>query len=237
MDVKMTSAHLRREITENRYYISCRLLIFSIFNKFEFCFYIKLLATTKTTETTTSQTTVTQTTTSTITSVTATTTTTSVTTTTTTTTTSVTTTTTTTSVTTTTATTTTTVRPVICPSALWHPNATTAAGSSSGTGGSTSSLLAGAYDVRVDSALNVYVADYSNYRYMKWSPNSRNGTVIGPQSGMGGSSKHTASEYSHNSMFRFDRIKFVSIRYIQLSYSKIEYSVRQYDSCYWSRMW
>ncbi|CAF4071781.1 unnamed protein product, partial [Rotaria sordida] len=126
-----------------------------------------------TTQTTTSQTSVTQTTT------------TSVTTTTKTTTTSITTTTTTTSVTTTTATTTTTKRPVICPSAVWHPSGTTVAGSSSGTSGSTPSLLRGAYDVRVDSALNVYVADYGNYRFMKWSQGSTNGTVIGPQSGSG----------------------------------------------------
>ncbi|CAF3686110.1 unnamed protein product, partial [Rotaria sordida] len=147
-----------------------------------------------TTQTTTSQTSVTQTTTTSVTtttkttttSITTTTTTTSVTTTTTrTTTTSITTTTTTTSVTTTTATTTTTKRPVICPSAVWHPSGTTVAGSSSGTSGSTPSLLRGAYDVRVDSALNVYVADYGNYRFMKWSQGSTNGTVIGPQSGSG----------------------------------------------------
>ncbi|CAF1441000.1 unnamed protein product, partial [Didymodactylos carnosus] len=128
-----------------------------------------------TTQTTTSQTTVTQTTT------------TSVTTTTITTTTSVTTTTTTTSITTTTTTTATTTRPVICPSAVWHPSGTTVAGSSSGTPGSTPSLLRGAYDVLVDSALNVYVADYLNYRYMNWSQDSTNRTVIGPQSGFGGS--------------------------------------------------
>ncbi|CAF1636528.1 unnamed protein product, partial [Adineta ricciae] len=124
-------------------------------------------ATTKTTVTTTSQTTVT------------TTTTTSATTTTTTTTT--------TSVTTTTATTTTTTRPVTCPSAVWHPNGTTVAGSSNGNAGSSASLLNGAYDVRVDSALNVYVADYWNYRFMKWPPNSTNGTVIGPKLGAGSS--------------------------------------------------
>ncbi|CAF1303538.1 unnamed protein product, partial [Rotaria sordida] len=160
---------------------------------------LKNTATTETTtiatsQTTTSQTSVTQTTTTSVTtttkttttSITTTTTTTSVTTTTTrTTTTSITTTTTTTSVTTTTATTTTTKRPVICPSAVWHPSGTTVAGSSSGTSGSTPSLLRGAYDVRVDSALNVYVADYGNYRFMKWSQGSTNGTVIGPQSGSG----------------------------------------------------
>ncbi|CAF1240403.1 unnamed protein product [Rotaria sordida] len=124
-----------------------------------------------TTQTTTSQTSVTQTTTTSVTtttkttttSITTTTTTTSVTTTTTrTTTTSITTTTTTTSVTTTTATTTTTKRPVICPSAVWHPSGTTVAGSSSGTSGSTPSLLRGAYDVRVDSALNVNLNLYDD---------------------------------------------------------------------------
>ncbi|CAF1148023.1 unnamed protein product [Adineta ricciae] len=98
-----------------------------------------------------------------------------------------TTTTTTTSVTTTTATTTATTRPVTCPSAVWHPNGTTVAGSSNGNPGSSASLLNGAYDVRVDSALNVYVADYSNYRFMKWPPNSTNGTVIGPKLGAGSS--------------------------------------------------
>ncbi|CAF1478568.1 unnamed protein product, partial [Didymodactylos carnosus] len=129
--------------------------------------------TTTTIQTTTSQTTVTLTTTTTITSVITTTpTTTSVTTTATIT-------------TTTSETTTTTTRPVICPSVVWEPNGTTVAGSSSGTGGSTPSLLQGAYDVRVDSALNVYVADYSNYRFMKWSQGSTNGTVIGPKSGVG----------------------------------------------------
>ncbi|UJR06813.1 hypothetical protein I4U23_011100 [Adineta vaga] len=128
---------------------------------------------TATTHTTTSQTTST--------------TTTSATTTTTSATTTTTTTTTTTSVTTTTVTTTTTTRPVICPSAVWHPNGTTVAGSSSGSAGSTTSLLSWAYDVRVDSAFNVYVADYGNYRFMKWSPNSTNGTVIGPKLGVGSS--------------------------------------------------
>ncbi|UJR38723.1 hypothetical protein I4U23_031388 [Adineta vaga] len=94
-----------------------------------------------------------------------------------------TTTTTTTSVTTTTVTTTTSTRPVICPSAVWHPNGTTVAGSSNGSAGSTASLLRGVYDIRVDSALNVYVADYWNYRFMKWSPSSTYGTVIGPKLG------------------------------------------------------
>ena len=69
---------------------------------------------------------------------------------------------------------------------MWHPNGTTVAGSSIGTSGSTPSLLQGAYDVRVDSALNVYVADYGNYRFMNWSYGSTNGTVIGPKSGAGG---------------------------------------------------
>jgi len=143
-------------------------------------------------KTTTSQTTVTTTTATTATTTTITTTTTSITTTTTTTsvttTTTVTTATSATTTTTTTQTTTTTTTPVICPSAVWHPNGTTVAGSSLGYSGSKLSLLNGAYDVRVDSALNVYVADYSNYRFMKWTPNSTNGTVFGPQLGAGGTS-------------------------------------------------
>lgn len=146
--------------------------------------FIKILGTTKTTETTTSQTTVTTTTATT--SQTTTIMTTSQTTTTTTT--SVTTTTATTSVTTSTETTTTSTRPIICPSSVWHPNGTTVAGSPSGTGGNTLQLLNGAYDVRVDSSLNVYVPDYNNFRFMKWSPNYTNGTVFGPQGGVGGSS-------------------------------------------------
>ncbi|CAF1499032.1 unnamed protein product [Adineta ricciae] len=76
-----------------------------------------------------------------------------------------------------------TMKPVICPSAVWDPNGITVAGSSSGNPGSTPSLLNGPYDLRVDSALNVYVADYWNYRFIKWFPNSTNGTVIGPKLG------------------------------------------------------
>ena len=89
---------------------------------------------------------------------------------------------------TTTSTATTTTPPVICPSSVWHPNGTTVAGSPTGSSGSTPSRLSAAYDVRVDSALNVYVADYNNYRFMKWTPGSTNGTVFGPQLGGGGSS-------------------------------------------------
>ena len=146
-------------------------------------FSITCLATIITQTTVTTTTTTPVTTTTTTTSVPTTTTTTSVTTTTTTT--SVTTTTTTTTVTTTTQTTT---RPIICPSATWHPNGTTVAGSSTAQGGSKPSLLDGPYDVRVDSALNVYVPDFYNERFMKWAPNSTNGTIFGPKLGYGGSS-------------------------------------------------
>ncbi|CAF1383564.1 unnamed protein product [Adineta ricciae] len=76
-------------------------------------------------------------------------------------------------------------RPVVCPSAVWNPNGTTVAGSANGDGGSSSSQLNNPFDIAVDSALSVYVADYSNYRVMKCINGSVNGTVVGPQLGFG----------------------------------------------------
>ncbi|UJR19334.1 hypothetical protein I4U23_022463 [Adineta vaga] len=77
------------------------------------------------------------------------------------------------------------VRPKLCPTAVWNPNATTIAGSASGNSGSTSSQLNNPFDIIVDSALNVYVSDFLNYRVMKWSNGSTNGTIFGPQLGFG----------------------------------------------------
>ncbi|CAF1383615.1 unnamed protein product [Adineta ricciae] len=77
------------------------------------------------------------------------------------------------------------VRPTVCPSAVWNPNGTTIAGSASGNSGSSSSQLNNPFDIAVDSALSLYVADYSNYRVMKWINGSANSTVVGPQLGFG----------------------------------------------------
>ncbi|UJR34665.1 hypothetical protein I4U23_027442 [Adineta vaga] len=77
------------------------------------------------------------------------------------------------------------VRPKLCPTAVWNPNATTIAGLASGNGGSTSSQLNNPFDISVDSALNVYVSDFSNYRVMKWLYGSTSGTIVGPQLGYG----------------------------------------------------
>jgi hypothetical protein len=78
-----------------------------------------------------------------------------------------------------------TARPVLCPSTVWHPNGTTVAGSSTGASGSTPDLLSTPYGLAVDSAFNVYVSDYGNYRIMKWAQGSTNGTKVGPQLGYG----------------------------------------------------
>ncbi|CAF0799091.1 unnamed protein product, partial [Didymodactylos carnosus] len=80
---------------------------------------------------------------------------------------------------------TTTARHITCPSAVWHPNATTVAGSASGASGLTTALFNGPYDFTVDSAFNVYVSDFWNYRVMKWPQGSVNGTKAGPQLGYG----------------------------------------------------
>ncbi|CAF1624411.1 unnamed protein product [Adineta ricciae] len=72
----------------------------------------------------------------------------------------------------------------------WAPGATsgiTVAGDSTGSYGVTAALLHYPIGVYVDSAGNVYVADYSNHRIQKWAPGATNGiTVVGSSSGSSG---------------------------------------------------
>ncbi|CAF1501792.1 unnamed protein product [Adineta ricciae] len=63
----------------------------------------------------------------------------------------------------------------------------TVAGSSTGSAGGTAALLSDPYGVYVDSAGNVYVADYNNNRIQKWAPGATSGiTVAGSSTGLSG---------------------------------------------------
>jgi hypothetical protein len=70
------------------------------------------------------------------------------------------------------------MRPTLCPSSAWDPNATTVAGSASSVVGADYSLLNQPFDVVVDSAFNVYVSDFENGRVMEWPLGSTNGTLV-----------------------------------------------------------
>jgi len=66
---------------------------------------------------------------------------------------------------------------------------TTVAGSSSGTAGSTTSLLNNPRGLFVDASANIYVADAGNNRIQKWASGATSGsTVAGSSSGTAGSS-------------------------------------------------
>ena len=74
----------------------------------------------------------------------------------------------------------------ICSTAVWNLNATTVAGSSQGTSGSTPALLSQPYDVFVDGNGTIYVTDTLNSRIHKWLPGASTGiTVAGGSSGTG----------------------------------------------------
>ncbi|CAF3325870.1 unnamed protein product [Rotaria socialis] len=57
-------------------------------------------------------------------------------------------------------------------------NATTIAGSNSGTSGSTSNLFDSPGDVTFDKYGNMYVADHNNHRVQRFAPNSNVGTSV-----------------------------------------------------------
>ncbi|CAF4972970.1 unnamed protein product, partial [Rotaria magnacalcarata] len=57
-------------------------------------------------------------------------------------------------------------------------NATTIAGSNSGTSGSTSNLFDSPDDVTFDKHGNMYVADHNNHRVQRFAPNSNVGTSV-----------------------------------------------------------
>ncbi|CAF1617054.1 unnamed protein product, partial [Didymodactylos carnosus] len=72
----------------------------------------------------------------------------------------------------------------------WLLNATsgtTSAGSSSGTGGSSASLLNTPNAVYVDSNQNLYIADSSNYRVQYWQSGASSGSTIAGLTGNYGS--------------------------------------------------
>jgi len=57
----------------------------------------------------------------------------------------------------------------LCPTAVWNQSLSIVAGST-GTYGSTATLLYTPYDVALDGYRNVYVVDYNNHRIQKYSP-------------------------------------------------------------------
>lgn len=59
-----------------------------------------------------------------------------------------------------------------------NSGATTSAGSSSGSAGSTSNLLNYPNDVAVDSSNNVYVVDTKNHRVQLWIVNASSGITL-----------------------------------------------------------
>ncbi|CAF1026824.1 unnamed protein product [Adineta steineri] len=65
----------------------------------------------------------------------------------------------------------------ICPTAVWALNATTVAGSSSGSSGSTLTKLKTPIAVIVDNNSNTYVADTGNYRVLQFPVNSTTGVL------------------------------------------------------------
>ncbi|CAF0921761.1 unnamed protein product [Adineta ricciae] len=83
----------------------------------------------------------------------------------------------------------------LCPTATWNPNATTVAGSKSGSSGSTSTRLYYPSDVCVVNNSVFYVLDSSNYRVQRFSNSTTGITVINGTSGAG-----TNQFYSMNDM-------------------------------------
>jgi len=75
--------------------------------------------------------------------------------------------------------------PVYTTNASWNINATTVAGQSNGTAGSTNSMLTYPYGVCVDGSGNVYVVDGNNHRVMKWAPGATSGTIVAGGNGQG----------------------------------------------------
>ncbi|CAF3646521.1 unnamed protein product [Adineta steineri] len=75
---------------------------------------------------------------------------------------------------------------VLSPSASWLLNATTVAGSSAGTSGSTSSLLNTNLGIQIVNNNTLYIADQNNHRIVVIQPNSTTAAAIigsGPGSG------------------------------------------------------
>ena len=48
----------------------------------------------------------------------------------------------------------------------------------SGSSGTGTDKVHNPYGIHVDSSGNIYVADYSNHRVMKWAPGATSGTVV-----------------------------------------------------------
>lgn len=71
--------------------------------------------------------------------------------------------------------------------AVWNANATTVAGQSSGTSGSSASYLnmGGGGGVYADTGGTVYVADYNNNRIEKWMPGASSGILVAGGNGAG----------------------------------------------------
>jgi hypothetical protein len=73
----------------------------------------------------------------------------------------------------------------------WQANATTVAGSASGSG-SSASLLNAPNGLYVDASGNLYIADASNNRVQKWAPGATSGTTVAGQGGYGTSANQLA---------------------------------------------
>jgi hypothetical protein len=66
----------------------------------------------------------------------------------------------------------------LCSTAVWATNAATAAGSRSGTSGSSATQLDAPSTVFVDNTSAIYVADSYNFRVQRFPPNSTTGTTV-----------------------------------------------------------
>ncbi|CAF1271665.1 unnamed protein product [Adineta ricciae] len=87
----------------------------------------------------------------------------------------------------------------LCPTATWQPNATTVAGSKSGSSGSTPTRLYYPLDVCVVSNSVFYVLDSSNYRVQRFSNSTTGTTVINGTSGAGANQFSSMNDMSIDS--------------------------------------
>jgi hypothetical protein len=66
----------------------------------------------------------------------------------------------------------------ICPTVVWAKNATTVAGSRTGSSGSSLTRLNAPIGVIVNNNGSIYVADSSNFRVLRFPPNSGTGILV-----------------------------------------------------------